>query len=117
MNQSLKEALDKKCKLIAAKHGTSEVFVNICIQVALINTKLGVIGTFAQSKHINVQESVNVLAGDTGNIVLVAAALAGIPEDKGEMIMKLYQEVAQEVTQLSTMMYTQAANEGKEKAS
>lgn len=114
MNPTLQAELDKLTVKLAGQYSTSEKLVNICIQVALLVTKLGVFGTFATSKHINVAESVQLMSVEVGNIVLVAGALAGMED--AEKLMKLYQEVAAEVARLSQNLYTQAANT-KEKAS
>lgn len=111
MNQTLQEELDKLTNKVALSYSTSEKLVNICIQVSLLVTKLGVFATFASSKHINVQESVQLMSAEVGNIVIVAGALAGMED--AEKLMKMYQEIAVEVNKLSTALYTQAPSNAK----
>lgn len=115
MNPLLKENLDKLCLELAQKHAVSEKLVNICIQVNIVVSKLGVIHTFAKSPHINVQQSIELLNDDVSNIVAIAGSLAGIED--ATKLMAVYQETNQRVMPLLQTIYASAANEGGKKAS
>lgn len=108
MNETLQKELDKLCAQLAATHNTTEKFINLCIQVNLIITKLGVVATFARSTHIDVKESVDTIGREMSNIVLVGAALAGFKQDETDTIMRIYQDVNVRVHPLVTAYYQQA---------
>lgn len=110
MNPTLKTELDKLCTELAAKHSTTEKFINLLIQVNLITTKLGIIATFAKSTHINVKESVNMLSTEMSNISLIGASLAGFREDDTAKIMEIYQSVHARMQPLLTAYYQPAAS-------
>lgn len=110
MNETLKTELDKVCAAVAAKHSTTDKLVALMIQVQLVVTKLGVIATFAHSKHINVQESIGTLNTEVTNLTIIAGAMAGL-EDAGKL-MEIYADVNNRVQPLLSTYYGAAAGKG-----
>lgn len=106
MNPAVKKALDKAVADIATKTSTSEKFVNLCVNMSIICSKLGVISMFAKSDTINVQQAVDSITGDdVTSAILVAAALAGIED--AQKVKTIYEMVANAVGPILQTAYTE----------